>query len=44
MTANAYAEDKAQCFAAGMSDFLIKPFNPSELFEVLLRSLSRSEG
>jgi PAS domain S-box-containing protein len=43
MTANVFAEDKAQCLAAGMNDFLFKPFNPDELFTVLLRSLSRSE-
>lgn len=39
MTANAFAEDKAQCFEAGMSDFLIKPFDPDTLFTTLLRSL-----
>ena len=44
MTANAFAEDKARCMAAGMNDFLIKPFNPDEMFAILLRSLSRSEG
>ena len=44
MTANAFAEDKATCLAAGMSDFLIKPFNPDKLFAVLLRALSRGEG
>jgi PAS domain S-box-containing protein len=44
MTANAYADDRVRCIAAGMNDVLVKPFNPDELFAVLLRSLSRSEG
>ena len=43
MTANAFVEDKAQCFEAGMTDFLIKPFNPDELFAILLRAFSRRE-
>ena len=41
MTANAFAEDKARCFEAGMSDFLVKPFDPETLFATLLRTLQR---
>ena len=39
MTANAFAEDKARCLEAGMTDFLIKPFEPDALFAILLRGL-----
>ncbi|MCF8198780.1 MAG: PAS domain S-box protein [Sulfuritalea sp.] len=44
MTANAFSEDKAKCFEAGMNDFLIKPFHPSELFATLLRALRRKDS
>jgi CheY-like chemotaxis protein len=44
MTANAFTEDKASCFEAGMNDFLIKPFDPDTLFVTLLRSLSWRDG
>ncbi|QID19320.1 response regulator [Nitrogeniibacter mangrovi] len=36
MTANAFADDRARCRAAGMDDFLAKPFEPEALFEKLL--------
>lgn len=41
MTANAFAEDRARCLEAGMTEFLAKPFDPDTLFATLLRSLSR---
>jgi hemerythrin-like metal-binding protein/PAS domain S-box-containing protein len=43
MTANAFAEDKAQCFDAGMNDFLAKPFKPEELFATLLSCLTQRD-
>jgi PAS domain S-box-containing protein len=42
MTANAFAEDKARCFEAGMDDFISKPVNPESLFVTLLRWLKRN--
>jgi two-component system sensor histidine kinase/response regulator len=44
MTANAFAEDKAKCFEAGMNDFLVKPFSPDALFLAVLRALSRRDS
>jgi len=43
MTANAFAEDKARCFEAGMNDFITKPAMPEDLFATLLKWLARSE-
>lgn len=37
MTANAFEEDRQQCMAAGMNDFLSKPFDPDMLFAMLIR-------
>lgn len=41
MTANAFAEDKARCFEAGMDDFIAKPVAPELLFTTLLNCLLR---
>ena len=43
MTANAFSEDQASCYEAGMNDFLSKPFDPVRLYETLFRSLSRND-
>jgi PAS domain S-box-containing protein len=44
MTANAFAEDKARCLAAGMNDFITKPVAPERLYETVLQWLDRQNG
>jgi len=36
MTANAFTEDRQQCLAAGMDDFLAKPVEPEKLYVMLV--------
>jgi signal transduction histidine kinase/NO-binding membrane sensor protein with MHYT domain/ActR/RegA family two-component response regulator len=42
MTANAFEEDREQCLAAGMSDFVPKPVDPDLLFMTMLRWLQKT--
>ncbi len=41
MTANVFVEDRARCLAAGMDDFIAKPFVPEVLFATLLKCLEK---
>jgi CheY-like chemotaxis protein len=41
MTANAFVEEREQCLAAGMNDFVIKPVDVSALYATLLNWLDQ---
>jgi two-component system sensor histidine kinase/response regulator len=41
MTANAFAEDRQRCLAAGMDDYVCKPYVAEELFATILKWLVR---
>ena len=43
MTANTFGEDKELCLAAGMNDFISKPFTPGGLFTPMLHWLVTDE-
>jgi len=42
MTANALAEDQARCIAAGMNDYISKPFNSRQLDKLLTHWLTET--
>lgn len=44
LTANAFAEDRAACAAAGMNGFLSKPFNHREMASLIARLTNAAAG
>jgi hypothetical protein len=44
MTANAFAEDRQRCLAAGMDHFTTKPIAPDFLLSIVLECLRKKSG
>ena len=44
MTANAFAEDRQRCLAAGMDQFCTKPIDPASLLSIVLEGLRKRAG
>jgi len=44
ITANAFSEDRDRCLAAGMNDFIAKPFNPENLYTTILKWLNHGQA
>ncbi len=42
-TASVLQEDKFKIFEVGMDDFLIKPFNPNDLYAIILKHIKKSD-